>query len=79
MQVFTLHEASSASGVAKRTIRGWVEQGLLKPTFPGHGKGTRRGFTDRDILRIGILRELRRSDEITQATRDRMRRQNANG
>lgn len=56
--LYSLQEAARAAGLPVRRLAGWLEQGILVPTIPATGSGSRRGFSGQDVLRIAILAEV---------------------
>ena len=41
-----------------RTLISWSEKGLFKPEVEARGPGTRRGYSKKNLIQIGVIREL---------------------
>ena len=60
---YELHSTQTvarAVGIPARRLTGWVERGVIVPSAPASGSGTRTGFTPEDILRVAIVAEVQR-------------------
>lgn len=59
---YTLPQIAEHSGAEYRTLRSWIERGLIKPSVEALKKGTGHVevFTERDAELIYALAELRR-------------------
>lgn len=55
---FSLSEAEEITGVPRSSLVGWLNRQLLRPARPGHGHGSRRLFSVRDLVWIGITHGL---------------------
>jgi hypothetical protein len=55
---FSLSEAEEITGVPRSSLVGWLNRQLLLPARPGHGHGSRRLFSVRDLVWIGITHGL---------------------
>src|SRR2546430_15729495 len=51
---FEVREVAELLGTTPRRVEGWVERGLIRPTRPARGPGTRRTFATESLL-TGLL------------------------
>lgn len=55
---FSLSEAEEVTNVPRGSLVGWLNRKLLRPARPGHGHGSRRLFSLRDLVWISIVGRL---------------------
>ena len=47
------------TGVSGRQVEYWATTGVVRPSIPAAGKGTRRGYSFRDLVALRVAKELR--------------------
>jgi hypothetical protein len=54
-------DASELLNMPLTTLGWWIRQGVVKPIFPGRGRGSNRILTLRQVCSIGIARALKQN------------------
>jgi len=60
MDFYEVQAVARAVGIPERRLEGWVERGVVIPTVPASGTGTRIRFSRQDALRVAIIAEIQR-------------------
>lgn len=66
---YTAGQAEKITGLGYRAIDYLAKKGLVSPSTPAAGKGTRREFSFRDLVALRTIRDLREAGISLQAIR----------
>jgi hypothetical protein len=57
---YTVKAVAHAVNIPARRLEGWVERGIIVPTLPSSGTGTRTRFSRQDVFRVAVIAEIQR-------------------
>jgi DNA-binding transcriptional MerR regulator len=57
--IFGKKAVISLTGVSARQVEHWATTGVVKPSFPAAGKGTRRGYSFKDLVALRVAKRLK--------------------
>src|SRR5208283_471575 len=57
--IFGKKAVIALTGVSARQVEHWATTGVVRPSFPAAGKGTRRGYSFKDLVALRVAKRLK--------------------
>jgi DNA-binding transcriptional MerR regulator len=59
VMIFGKKAVIALTGVSARQVEHWATTGVVRPSFPAAGKGTRRGYSFKDLVALRVAKRLK--------------------